>query len=53
MGTNEVDTGDRVQLPRALVQDELDVAERLEPSAEARLRPADPLATAPTRPRSM
>ena len=39
----ELDAGDRVQLARALVEHQLDVAERLEPGAEARLRLADAL----------
>jgi glutaredoxin 3 len=39
-----------VQLARPLVQDELNVAERLEPGAEPRLRPSDPLGHRPDPP---
>src|SRR5207244_1458388 len=40
---DEVDRRDRLQLAAALVEDRLDVRERLEPRAEPRLRPPDPL----------
>ena len=40
---DERDAGDRVQLARALVEHQLDVRERLEPRAEARLRLAHAL----------
>ena len=40
---DERDAGDRVQLAGALVEEQLDVRERLEPRAEARLRLADAL----------
>jgi hypothetical protein len=43
MGTHEVDPGDGMELTCPLVEDELDVAERLEPGAEPRLRSSDPL----------
>jgi hypothetical protein len=38
---NEVDTRDRLELSRALMEKGLDMTQRLEPAAEARLRPAD------------
>ena len=43
MRLDEVDAGDRVQLAAALVEHQLDVAERLEAGAEARLRAPDAL----------
>ncbi len=43
MRVDERDAGDRVQLARALVEEQLDVRERLEPRAEARLRLAHAL----------
>ena len=43
MRAQELDAGDRLELPRSLVQHQLDVRERLEPRAEARLRLADAL----------
>ena len=43
MRVDERDAGDGVQLAGALVEEELDVRERLEPRAEARLRLADAL----------
>ena len=50
---DERDAGDGVELSRALVQQQLDVRERLEPSAEPRLRLADrPSRSRRTRPRS-
>ena len=52
VGAQEVDAGDRVQLAAPFVQDELHVAERLEPGAEADFVRRIPLATAPTPPRS-
>jgi hypothetical protein len=44
---DQVDAGDRLQLAGALMQEQLDVAQRLEPGAEARLRPADALCDCP------
>ncbi len=43
VGVDERDAGHGVQLPRAVVKKQLDVRERLEPRAEARLRLADSL----------
>ena len=47
MGADQLDAGNRLQLAAPLMEDELDVAERLEPSAEAGRRPADPLCECP------
>ena len=47
MRAQQLDAGDRLQLPRSLVQHQLDVRERLEPGAEARLRLADALRDRP------
>src|SRR5262249_16809044 len=43
MRVAQVDAGDGLQLARPLVEHQLDVGQRLEPRAEARLRFADPL----------
>jgi glutaredoxin 3 len=43
MRGTQIRSGHRLQLARALVQHQLDVRERLEPAAEARLRPPDAL----------
>ena len=43
MRVQELDAGDRLQLAASLVQQQLDVRERLEPGAETRLRLADAL----------
>jgi hypothetical protein len=43
VGADQLDSGDRLQLAAPLVEDELDVAERFQPPAEAGRRPADPL----------
>ena len=43
VGRAQIGARDRLQLARALVQHQLDVRERLEPRAEARLRLADAL----------
>ncbi len=42
VGVEQLDAGDGLQLPRALVQHQLDVRERLETRAEPRLRLPDP-----------
>ena len=41
VGAQQLDAGDRLQLPAALVQHQLNMRQRLEPRAEARLRLAD------------
>ena len=41
--TDQLDARDRLQLPPPLVEDELDVAHRLQPAAETGLCAADPL----------
>src|SRR5206468_6482008 len=43
MRADELDAGNGLELAGALVEHQLDVRERLEPGAEARLRLADPL----------